>query len=49
MDMTYAIIDTRTGGVVGMYLSSKRARNRADKLDFEYGAIRYRVVRVDTI
>jgi len=39
----YKIIDTKTGAVVGKYgpKGAKRASRRADKLDNEYGAIRY--------
>ena len=40
----YRIIDNQTGQQVGAdYKNRRRAYTRADKLDLEYGAIRYRV------
>lgn len=46
----YDVVDTKTGKVVHSFshksnpkTARKRARNKADKLDLEYGAIRYRV------
>ena len=40
------IVDTKTGAIVGKYKPGKtafhRAMKRADKLDLEYGAHRYR-------
>lgn len=42
----YKIIDMKTGEQIGKdytYSQRKRARNRADKLDLEYGAYRYSV------
>lgn len=41
----YQLIDTQTGKVLGTYTYAQRnrARNRADKLDQEYGAVRYSV------
>lgn len=39
--MTYQVIDNKTKQIVGEYKSRKRASNRADKLDLEYGAYRY--------
>ncbi len=41
----YELKDNRTGAIVGKYglAQGKRARTRADKLDLEYGAIRYSV------
>ena len=45
--MRYVIWDTVARCVIGgTYASLKRARGRADRLDMEYGAIRY-MVRVD--
>lgn len=41
----YQIVDSQTGAVKGTYQTLSRARRRADKLDLEYGAIRYRVQR----
>lgn len=42
----YRIIDIKTGMPVGKpYKNARRARTRRDKLDLEYGAIRYRVER----
>lgn len=44
----YKIIDIKTGLQVGKpYATLKRARRRADKLDLEYGAIRYVVQEFD--
>ena len=41
---TYEIVDSKTGKVVGKpYNSRSRATGRADKLDNEYGAYRYKV------
>jgi len=37
----YDIIDTRTQQVVKSATQRKRARTIADKLDSEYGAVRY--------
>ena len=45
--MTYQIIDRHTGRLVGTYTNKTRAYNRADKLDLEYGAVRYSVRRVE--
>lgn len=43
----YRVIDIKTGLPVGkLYTSATRARTRRDKLDLQYGAIRYRVERV---
>ena len=41
--MSYQVIDNKTSEVVGTYKTRKLARRRADKLDLEYGAIRYSV------
>ena len=41
----YAVIDGKSGEQVGkLYKSRARARNRADKLDSQYGGYRYSVV-----
>lgn len=42
----FAVIDRNTGGTVGTYGDRKRARTRANKLDLQYGAIRYLVREV---
>ena len=43
----YEVVDSRTDKVLGKpYNSKSRARARADKLDNEYGAYRYKVRRV---
>lgn len=44
--MTYQVIDRQTGVVMGIYSSRKAATRKADKLDLEYGAIRYTVKAV---
>jgi hypothetical protein len=41
--MRYQIIDTHTNRVVGVYTNRIRAYRKADRLDSEYGAIRYAV------
>ena len=44
---TYEVVDSRTGKVMGKpYTSKSRARARADKLDNDYGAYRYKVRKV---
>jgi RNA polymerase sigma factor (sigma-70 family) len=44
---SFEVVDSRTGKVMGKpYNSRSRARSRADKLDNEYGAYRYKVRRV---
>lgn len=43
----YEVVDSKTGKVMGKpYSSRSRARGRADKLDNDYGAYRYKVRRV---
>jgi hypothetical protein len=44
----YMVIDGRTDSVIGKYRSVKRARNKRDKLDNEYGGYRYFVKEVET-
>lgn len=39
----YQVIDLHTKTIVGVYANRKRASSRANKLDLEYGAIRYSV------
>ena len=41
--IVYQVIDAQTGAIVGTYSTRTRARNRADRLDLAYGAIRYYV------
>lgn len=41
--MVYKVIDLQTNQVMGTYKVMRRAYRRADKLDLEYGAIRYYV------
>lgn len=41
--MKYQVIDSRTGLVMGTYSTRVRASRKADKLDLQYGAIRYSV------
>jgi hypothetical protein len=47
---TYQIIDSKTGNVIATYTYAQRnrARNRADRLDQQYGACRYVVKPVFT-
>jgi hypothetical protein len=37
----YHVIDSRTGSVMGVYLRLTTASRKANKLDNEYGAVRY--------
>lgn len=39
----WEIFDRIDRRVIGVYTDKRRARNRADRLDLEYGAIRYSV------
>ena len=41
--MSYHIIDTKTGLTVATASTRRAARRKADRLDLEYGAIRYAV------
>ena len=38
------VIDTQTGLTIGKYSTIKKARNKVEKLDLEYGAYRYKAV-----
>ena len=40
----YQVIDIQTNWVVSSHKTSRRAHRKADRLDMEYGAVRY-VVR----
>lgn len=40
--VTYDVVDSQTGKVVGSYTNKTRARNEVDKRDNEYGGVRYR-------
>lgn len=44
--MTYQVIDTRTQQLVGSFKSKQAARNKRDRLDQAYGAVRYAVREV---
>lgn len=41
----FNVIENQTGLIVGTYRNVKRARQTVDRLNLEYGAIRYRVER----
>lgn len=41
--MSYQVIDSQTGAVVGSYQNKQAARNKRDRLDLVYGAVRYSV------
>lgn len=43
----YYVIDSKTGDKLGDYGLRAAAQARADKLDAEYGAVRYIVRRVE--
>lgn len=47
METKYQVIDNVTKAVQGTYATRKRARSRADKLDLQYGAIRYSVQTIN--
>lgn len=51
MHNTYQVVDLQTKQVIGTYGNRKAASRRADKLDLQYGAIRYsvRVVWADEV
>ena len=40
---TYQVIDRQTQKVVGTFKNKQAARNKCDRLDMQYGAIRYSV------
>jgi hypothetical protein len=42
----YQVIDNRTGQVVGTFKNKNAARNKRDRLDMAYGAVRYSVREV---
>lgn len=43
---THEVIDCHSGRPVGSYSSRRRASNAADRLDLDYGAVRYIVRRL---
>jgi len=43
MNTQYQVIDTRTQAVVGTFTTRKAASRKADRLDAQYGAVRYSV------
>lgn len=47
MATKYQVIDLSTKEIMGTRATRKSARNRADKLDMEYGSYRYGVRAVD--
>ena len=42
----YQVIDNRTQQVVGTFKKKQAARNKRDRLDMAYGAVRYSVREV---
>ena len=44
--MPYRVYDRKTGATMGTYGTSKRAGNKKDKLDNEYGGYRYGVEHI---
>lgn len=44
--MAYQVVDTRTAQVVGTFKNKQRARNKRDRLDLAYGAVRHFVREV---
>lgn len=45
----FIVVDRKTGDKVGSYQSVKRARNKRDKLDNEYGGYRYVIKDLQTL
>lgn len=45
--MKYLVIDRHNQEVIGTYQTLKRASNKVDKLDNEYGGYRYYHIRSD--
>lgn len=41
MDRNYHVLDTRTGNVVRAFLTRAQAYRIADRMDRDYGAVRY--------
>lgn len=37
----YQVIDIQTKAIIGTYKTRQSASNRANKLDLQYGAVRY--------
>jgi hypothetical protein len=46
--MTYQVIDSKTQQVVGSFKSANAARAKRDRLDAQYGAVRF-TVREDVV
>ena len=44
--MSYIVIDTKTGATVARLATAKAARAKRDRLDSQYGAVRYAVREV---
>jgi hypothetical protein len=44
--VTYIVVDTKTGSTVGAFTNKQSARNKRDRLDAAYGAVRYSVREV---
>jgi hypothetical protein len=47
MTTKYAVVEHRSGRILAVYATIKRARRAADRLDLAYGAIGYRVQPVN--
>jgi len=47
MSIKYQVIEIGTGRVIAEYSTRKRASTKSDKLDLEYGAIKYGVKVVE--
>jgi len=45
--MKFQVIFKNDKSVIGTYSTRKRARNKADKLDLEYGAYAYTVQAIE--
>ena len=44
----YEVVDIKNRRVVGSFVTLKHAHQRADRLDLEYGGVRYIVRRITT-
>lgn len=47
MSNKFLVIDNQTGMIVGRFSTRKRASNKVDRLDNEYGGYRFHVKEVE--
>lgn len=48
MSTKWQVIERGSNRIMGIYSTAKRARNKRDKLDLEYGAVKYYVIEIET-